>query len=91
MRLKTFMIGVNFQKSILDMKEQNPYGVTQDHSCFHTKICISFPSVSQGTTGSPKAVVLSYYNVVNNSMMLGRRLETNLKVSCFIFLHVLSI
>jgi long-subunit acyl-CoA synthetase (AMP-forming) len=87
MRPKTFMIGVNFQKSVLDMKAKNPNGVTQDHSYFHTKICISFPSMSQGTTGSPKAAVLSHSNIVNNSMILGRRLGTNLKVSCLIFPH----
>ena len=46
--------------------------------------------MSQGTTGSPKAAVLSHYNVVNNSMMLGRRLETNVKVSFYISLNELS-
>lgn len=34
----------------------------------------------QGTTGSPKGVTLSHYNIVNNSNMIGKRLNMHLKV-----------
>lgn len=34
---------------------------------------------SQGTTGHPKAALLSHFNLINNSFEIGKRNELNLK------------
>jgi len=66
-------------------------------SIFYTSVCNIYPGKSatinlqnlvffnfiQGTTGSPKGVQLSHYNLVNNGFFVGKRLGLDSKVFGF--------
>jgi hypothetical protein len=44
--------------------------------------CLFF-FTEQGTTGSPKAALLSHHNLINSAMQIGTRFELDIKVRCF--------
>jgi long-subunit acyl-CoA synthetase (AMP-forming) len=74
-----------FSKIYFKCEEQNLNLNDTRPFLFITKICTPFPSVSQGTTGSPKAAVLSHSNIVSTTMVAGRRWELNSEVRYFNF------
>lgn len=44
--------------------------------------------ILQGTTGNPKAAVLTHFANVNNAYFIGKRFEYHTKVCDYHFIHI---